>query len=201
MLWLDLETTGDQPGVDEIVEVAAIRTGRDLVEQDTFTGIVPPSPFGFGRIESNPIVRDMHITSGLLAELRAADAGGQGFVSGNVLAGVEQLLLSWFPDDVQITIAGSGVAAFDIPMIRVAMPALAARLTYFSLDVGPLRRFYHLANGRHLVEVNKQKTHRAMDDVLCHLEEGRAFRDLFRGAADCGLSDSVRSRCASEGAR
>ena len=43
LLWVDLEMTGLVPGVDKIMEVAAVATGWDLEPVAEYTGIVKVS--------------------------------------------------------------------------------------------------------------------------------------------------------------
>jgi hypothetical protein len=51
-----------------------------------------------------------------------------------------------------------------------------------------------LWHGEDLTDVNTRKTHRALDDVLCHLEEARTFRELFKG----GFTQTEAQRVASQ---
>lgn len=81
------------------------------------------------------------------------------------------------------TLAGSGVATFDLQIIKRLMPGLTARLTYHVHDVGVMRRAYRRATGHDLTP-RTEPAHRAMADVQQSLTEGRAFADLFRAKAE-----------------
>lgn len=175
LLILDLESTGDKPD-DIIVEVGAILVTPDLHVKAEYTKVVPMPPGGWELMDRIPAVKAMHEASGLIDHLRRG-------VNLADLAEIEQELLSWYPPQASIVIAGSGVANFDVPMVRQHMPQLAARMPYYSDDIGHPRRLYRMWAGRHLIAANKDKTHRALDDCRCHLDEMRAWRDLIRNHA------------------
>ena len=182
LLWIDLESTGLDTAVDEIIEIGAMITDLDYELLVEFRTVVLPTARGTARLRANPFVTEMHRINGLTAELEAlagaADMSIEAAES-RILALIEVVGLS----EATFYIAGSGVASFDRPMVNRLMPRLAAKLHYAPIDVGILRRCYKLATGVDLVEVNNDKTHRAIEDVRCHLTEGRAFRDLFRSVA------------------
>jgi oligoribonuclease (3'-5' exoribonuclease) len=125
----------------------------------------------------------MHTPNGLLDEIDG----------GRSIAVVEYDLLLWlcslgvptpiWGHDVRtapkLTLAGSGVGHFDLPAIREYMPKLAKRLNYYVIDVGTIRRAHDMWVGTPVSVANDAKTHRAIDDVRCHLEEANAFADLW----------------------
>ena len=78
-------------------------------------------------------------------------------------------------------LAGSGVSHFDCRFIRHYLPELEAFLRYWMIDIGVVRRMYELWVGELPTAVNEEKTHRALDDVYCHLEEARTFIALWGG--------------------
>lgn len=175
LLILDLETTGDKPD-DVIVEVGAILVTPDLQVKCEYTKVVPMPAHGWALLERIPVVREMHEASGLVDHLRR----GVNLAS---LTEIEQEILSWYDPQALIVVAGSGVANYDVPMVRIHMPELAARMPYYCDDIGHPRRLYRMWAGRHLIKANKDKTHRALDDCRCHLDEMRAWRDLIRAHA------------------
>lgn len=181
LLVLDMETTGLDPLTCRVLEVAAVLVGADtLTELASFsTPVDPCDPAALAAAQADPIIGPMHEANGLFDALRA----GQG-VS---LRNAELALLAMTDGHPvgSVALAGSGVAHFDLQIIRARMPDLAARLAYWALDAGPLRRAYALwgPTGRTLVDANASKTHRALEDVRCHLADLRAFRELFMRTA------------------
>jgi oligoribonuclease len=174
LLWLDLESTGlDTSNGDEIIEIGCILTTEDLRVIGEFEAVVKPSANAMARLAANKFVTDMHAANGLLDEIKG----------GRSIAGIESRLLLWL--DILgapqiITLAGSGVGHFDLPTIREHMPRLAERLNYYVIDVGTIRRAHDMWVGTPVSVANDAKTHRAIDDVRCHLEEANAFSDLWR---------------------
>lgn len=176
ILWVDLETTGNRPG-DEIIELGAILTNASLDEISDYTSVFTTDvPIG----GLDPVVLEMHTKNGLWkdvlgAKLLAADPK------------VEQGIFAWLaryggvPAGRSLPLAGSGVCHFDRRYIEVAWPNLANRLTYWSLDVGSVRRMAQLAD--YAPELHYEgKTHRALDDIRQHLTEAREYLAVLRDA-------------------
>ena len=190
LLFTDLETTGLDPAHDEIIEAAFLLTTTDLTVLAETEMLVRPSPAALHRLLADDQVTGMHTRSGLLRDLRAADrpVPAADTAHATSLRDAEQrvidLLHAHSVRAGQLHIAGSGVAAFDKPFLARHMPRLHGLLHYAPIDVGVLRRTWSMWTGGDLVTVNQDKTHRAMDDVRCHLAEATAFRRLFTAAAD-----------------
>lgn len=171
----DLETTGVDLSRDRIVEIAAVALTADLEQVFTFRSLVRLNAYGRRRIEADGFVHAMHHGSGLLDDLAQPGLPTLRAVERDLV----DLLDAHDAPTGGVTLAGSGVGRLDLPMIRVQMPALAARLYHSPLDIGAARRHYLVSTGSMLTDVNESKSHRAMDDVGCHIEEIRRFRDLY----------------------
>jgi oligoribonuclease (3'-5' exoribonuclease) len=175
LLWLDLESTGLETSAgDEIIEIGCILTHADLRVLGEFEAVVKPSDSAMARLAANQFVVDMHTANGLLNDIN----------DGLSLTRVELDLLIWLyrlgvRTDQKLTLAGSGVSHFDLPTIREHMPRLAKILNYYVIDIGTIRRAHDMWVGTPVSVANDAKTHRAIDDVRCHLEEANAFADLW----------------------
>lgn len=176
ILWLDLETTGTDERLDPIIEVGVILTTDKLDEVARFSEVVAPPDVEAAVLRMVPVVVAMHKANGLIEELRAG--------SGRPVAVVERALISFLRTHTtgqQLPLAGSGVAHFDGRFIRAQMPMLAEHLYHFALDVGSFRRIARLA-GVKAPEPDHVKTHRALDDIAQHLDEGRWYLQFLRNA-------------------
>lgn len=180
LLWIDCESTGLNTDVDEIIEIACILTHADsLDEVGRFHALLRPSPEGLMRLVSNPVVLRMHTRNGLLLELAELPSSED---ADDVLDAEIEVWLRRYVDDREDTVhlAGSGVAAFDRPLIQRLLPAIDSYLHYAPIDVGVLKRTWKMWVGHEITGDNEAKNHRAMDDVAGHLNEARAFRERFK---------------------
>lgn len=186
LAWFDAETTGLPTGNDfsavEVLEVALLVTDFDLNKLDGFTEVLPMTAKAADALRGNEYVRTMHVKSGLVAAcIDQAKANPQ-----ITLASVEEELSAMLAErgkPGEYMIAGSGVGAFDHPLIKDKMPELARYFAYFSFDVGVLRRASKILAGRDVINpttYGSTKVHRAWQDVESHLAEAHAFRDYFR---------------------
>lgn len=182
LLWLDFESTGLDPNSDDPIEVAVILTDAEHQPIARYESVIVPREEALYRLILSPVVLEMHRANGLLDEVVAGKVTG----TAKSLTQVEEDLLALLAEHSptqEVTLSGSGVGHYDLPVILSRMPMLAECLTYFVNDVGTLRRAYIRSNGRPLTNANASKTHRAMDDIECHLAEGRAFHELMRMVA------------------
>jgi oligoribonuclease len=182
LLWIDLETTGTDERADPIIEIGCILTGWDLQQVEPFQDIVVPDPTRFprwrGRLAANDYVHKMHKDNGLLAEIDQAPSNAGTHAQG-VEADVLDLLKRHRVKEHQVMLAGSGVSHFDRRFLKMQMPFLDAYLAYPNLDIGIVRRFLEKVCGMHLPELETGKTHRAYDDIVHHLNEAAAYRNMI----------------------
>ena len=176
ILWIDLETTGTDPVKDDIIEVGAILTSEDkeLSELSRFHQIYKP---GVEMARIDPAVFQMHTKNGLWQESLSAHHYADDTES------IEQIM-DWLArnralDFDFIGLGGSGVSHFDRFFIEQAWPAVAKLLTFYAFDVGAVRRLARIGGmsfgtAAHAPNTDP-KNHRAIDDIVLHLEEARDF--------------------------
>lgn len=185
LLWCDLETTGTNEEVDEIIEIGAVVTDFELRQiGDSFTKVIQPTPAALGRLMYEDAVREMHLANGLLHDI--VDQ------KGTALWKAEEAMIKWLQGVVnrgrtrgpvnkfRFMLAGSGVGHFDKRFIKEWMPQVDQLLTFPLLDVGMVRRFLRVAGVEPSHQPNDSKDHRALADVRLHLEEARMYRDWFQ---------------------
>lgn len=181
LLWLDLETTGSDEAKDCIIEVGCVLTTEVLDTISAWTCVVRPTAEGYGRLMLNPTVREMHEKNGLLPMMRELAALEEGEWPRPDQAAKQ--LLAWLEDNGarqgRTVLAGSGVGHFDRRFLDRYMPQVSRFLRYWCIDIGVVRRAHGMWVGSEVSTANDAKTHRALDDAYCHLDEARAFRNLW----------------------
>lgn len=148
------------------------------------------------RIYSNNNVRAMHEASGLLSKVTdISTTSPYRWINPDHKHTQLEILDNWIADtidaakprgkadigpDTTVHLAGSGVAEFDRPFINRDLPNTASRLHYRSIDVGIIRRAHQMWSNTDLPsDINDAKTHRAYDDIACHIAEAHAFKNLW----------------------
>lgn len=179
-LFLDLETAGlahDAP----IFEVACVLTNfrrRHFHEVDRYRAVRRWDD-AFNAVIEAPAYA-MHEASGLLADMR------QGYSLDMIDAIIERMIGEYVGDgnEGKVHIAGSGVSHFDLRRVQDQMPLTAKWLHWRPLDVGQLEEWRKLTGLPTYEEAHpeqaKRKTHRAMDDVLFHLDEANWYLEVTR---------------------
>lgn len=185
LAWIDIETTGLDPLEDSLLEVACIVTDQDLNElgRESWTVF-------YMRPEEkvyDPIVSKMHYESGLWF-----DCEFHGMLELDFVMGMEKFLeniLASNPDYARFVMAGSGVARFDYTWFQFNFQRLLERFSYYTLDIGVVRRALELAGyfsirADDAREGHPEMVHRAMTDIEDHLEEWRYYRGILKLEGD-----------------
>lgn len=185
LLWCDIESTGLDLAFDSILEVAFIVTDLDLQPITGYHEVIKPDRMAIARLQSNEVVLDMHKKSGLIHDMRSATM---------LLPEVEAEVIRMLEGQTalspgEISLAGSGVANFDRPLIRQQLRKLDPWLTYYSYDIGVFRRMASLFNHGPVIPPVREsfqdgfKAHRALSDVKAHLAEAQAYRDWVKSTS------------------
>jgi oligoribonuclease len=164
--------TGLDLAGDALVEIACIVTDAELNPLDEGIDVVikPPAEALDGML---PVVRDMHTSSGLLAEL----------ASGVTLAEAQELVLAYVrlhvPESRRVPLCGNSIAT-DRSFIARDMPELDAFLHYRMIDVSSVkelaRRWYPRA---YFASPEKRGGHRALADIQESIRELRYYREVI----------------------
>jgi oligoribonuclease len=170
LVWIDCEMTGLDIVRDALIEIACVVTDADLNLLDEGIDLVikPPAEALAAMPE---VVREMHTTSGLLAELPGgipvAEAAEVvlGYVRGHV------------PEPRKAPLCGNSIAT-DRWFIARDMPELDAYLHYRMVDVSSIkelaRRWYPRA---YFASPVKHGGHRALADIRESVQELRYYRE------------------------
>jgi oligoribonuclease len=172
LVWIDCEMTGLDLVTDALIEIAALVTDSELnILGDGVEVVIRPPDLALAQMVE--VVRQMHTSSGLLAELHA----------GTELAEAERAVLeyirAWVPDAGKVPLAGNSVAT-DRSFIARDMPDLDKHLHYRIVDVSSVKelarrwypRVYYNAPA-------KTGNHRALADIRESIRELRYYRQAL----------------------
>ena len=194
LVWIDCEMTGLDLASDALVEIACIVTDGELNPLDEGIDVLikPPAEAIDGMQQ---VVRDMHTTSGLLAELGA----------GLTLAEAQDLVLTYIrqhvPQARKVPLCGNSIAT-DRSFLARDMPDLDAFLHYRMIDVSSVkelaRRWYPRA---YFASPEKHGGHRALADIQESIRELRYYRQVIfvpPPGPDSATAREVAARVAAE---
>ena len=169
IVWIDCEMTGLDLERDALIEVAALVTDSDLtILGDGVDVVIACDEMA---LENMPnVVREMHTTSGLLAEL------AQGVTMEKAQAMVLAYVREHVPDPRKAPLAGNTVGT-DRGFLARDMPDLEQHLHYRIIDVSSIkelsRRWFPRA---YFSAPKKDGGHRALADIRESINELKYYR-------------------------
>ena len=196
LVWIDCEMTGLDLTSDALVEIACIVTDGELNALDD--GHRRPDQAPAEALDGmDEVVREMHTTSGLLAELP----------DGLSLAEAQDLVLAYIrqhvPESRKVPLCGNSIAT-DRAFLARDMPELDAFLHYRMVDVSSVkelaRRWYPRA---YFASPEKHGGHRALADIRESIRELRYYREAIfvpQPGPDTATARQVAALLAAEGA-
>lgn len=170
LVWVDCEMTGLDLRRDALIEVAVVVTDAELeVVAPGVDLLIPPPAAALAEME--PVVREMHTGSGLLAALRNATL---------TMAAAQECLLTYLrplvPEPKRAPLCGNTVY-MDRSFLARDMPEFEAWMHYRLIDVSSIKELsrrwfpkaYHHAPA-------KTGGHRALGDIMDSITELRYYR-------------------------
>ncbi|WP_026926256.1 oligoribonuclease [Granulicoccus phenolivorans] len=173
LVWIDCEMTGlDLAGGDVLIEVAALVTDGELnVLGDGVDVLIKPEPAALERMTD--FVRDMHVKSGLLAEL------DQGVSTEEAEQQVLDYLKQHIPSDFRAPLAGNTIGT-DRAFLARYMPTLEQFVHYRNVDVSSVKELARRWFPRvYFNTPAKSGNHRALADIQESIEELRYYREVL----------------------
>lgn len=169
IIWIDCEMTGLSIQADALIEVAALVTDFELnVLGDGVDVVIKPPAESLDQMDE--FVRDMHTTSGLLAELD----GGVSMEEAQAM--VLDYVRTHVPEPRKAPLGGNSVAT-DRAFLTRDMPELEGHLHYRIIDVSSIkelsRRWYPRV---YFNAPKKSGGHRALADIKESIAELRYYR-------------------------
>lgn len=178
ILWLDLETTGLDHDALRVLEVGWTVTDLELNQDPTFdhiaTMVLNPGP-----ISMDDFVREMHTNNGLLTEV--GNSKNTTDDADNLIVRTLRQIEKHYTVPIEWVLGGTGVATFDKRVIEKWFPGVHSRLTYWTYDIGVVRRFMRDVFGITDAPEFKTDDHRAAGDVALALAEAQWWRDRIGG--------------------
>jgi len=171
LVWMDLEMTGLDPATEVIVEIATLITDDDLNVVAEGPDLVINQPESV-LTAMQPVVVEMHTTSGLLAAIRASHV---------TLEQAGKTTLDFIKQHVTeprtIPLCGNSIGT-DRRFLAKYLPEIENYLHYRSVDVSTIKelmkRWYP---GVEITRPAKSGAHRALDDVRESIRELKFYRE------------------------
>ena len=165
LTWVDLETTGLDPEVDDILEIGMVLTDQNytiLAEESVVISIgIDRLKYQFQRCEE--VVCDMHIYNGLWHEVSEAEDDINVVMS--KLYGMMQL---WYPNGEKPAMCGNSLT-HDRIFLRKYMPALDGLFHYRNYDMSSVREFmrdqFPETEAHEPPRNSSNRKHRVIDDI------------------------------------
>jgi oligoribonuclease len=172
LVWIDCEMTGLDLHRDALIEIAVLVTDGELniIDEGVDVVIKPPES---ALTQMSDVVREMHVTSGLLKALP------DGVALADAEAQVMRYVRTHVPDPKKAPLCGNSIAT-DRSFLARDMPSLDAHLHYRMVDVSSIkelaRRWYPRA---YFASPEKQGGHRALADITESIRELRYYRSAI----------------------
>ncbi len=173
LVWMDLEMTGLEPNRHVIVEIATIITddlleivaeGPDLVIHAAETELA----------EMDDFVRDMHVRSGLLEQIRTSS-----ITTDEAMSQTLNFIKQHIKSEKSVPLCGNSIGT-DRRFLDAHMPEIENFLHYRSIDVSTVKELSRRWNPEVFKGGPKKETaHRALDDIRESIIELKHYRQHF----------------------
>ena len=170
LIWMDLETTGLHADEAVILEVACIVTENDFTEVDRFEAVCNHE---IVMDDVDNYVLEMHSKSGLWDAV-AESTLSQEIVGGQLLEFIQEYVGNRFAP-----LCGSSVH-FDRKFLEYHWRPVYDWLHYRNIDVSTVKEIVRRLYGEEaLYEGQKDKRHRAADDIQHSIDELRFYTERY----------------------
>jgi oligoribonuclease len=171
LIWIDLEMTGLDPDFDRIIEIATVVTDPQLnVIAEGAVFVIHQSEHLLSVLDEWNIAH--HGSSGLLDKVRSSTV---------TAVEAEQQTLAFLQRHVaagQSPMCGNSIG-LDRRFLYRYMPSLERFFHYRSIDVSTIKELARCWAPTMLANVDKQSSHRAINDIHDSIEELRYYRQHF----------------------
>lgn len=177
IVWIDLETTGLDPDVHSIIEVAMIITDDKYNEVRRYHALIMEDMTG-PEIKWDPFALSMHVESGLYEQwlrsythISVAETDIVHLIHKHVNTVNEKPRL------------GGQSVHFDRTFLKNYMPSVEDLLSHRHVDVTSIKYFCSMLNEQpdRLPPIKSETTHRAMEDIEASLDAIKYYTDNVMG--------------------
>ncbi|PST49325.1 hypothetical protein COO72_02390 [Bifidobacterium callitrichos] len=180
LLWVDIETTGLDPNISDILEIGMILTDETAAhETGRFIRVTNP---GLIEVDKDALTAmRMHLANGLLDQALTAPVPEHAYET--VAIELQDWLVS-MADRYTLHAAGTNVRRFDLPMLQETIAdtvegfTISDYLHYRDMDMSGLRRLAH-SLGHDPYKNNHKGTHRVVDCLSRDIAEYRRYRRIL----------------------
>lgn len=166
LVWVDLEMTGVNPSIHNIVEISVVVTDNNLNILDEIPSIVIHQESDVLDKMDN-FARELHTTSGLIKEVEKSDVSLQD-AQAEVLKFLEKHC-----KPQKAPLCGNSIWV-DRMFLRAYMPKVESFLNYRVIDVSSVKEIAARWYGE---KFEKKNAHRAYDDIIESIEELKFYRN------------------------
>jgi len=174
--WIDLETTGlTVPDGHWPLQIAAIITDKNFDELGTLERKIFYTSDSVFRLKelAGDYVRAMHEATGLWDQLTDEKNPTLSILDRDLHA----WLVSFQPEVGKLIIGGNSIF-LDREFMRAFLPKSYAHLSYRSLDMTSVEKFFGFTEARK--EFEKKLVHNALDDIRESIEQAKYHRSLTK---------------------
>lgn len=190
LVWVDVESTGLDSELDDVLELGVKITNRDLkILREKSWLVVPPHGW-YSKLEANLEVMEMHENSGLLGEVlrqseELEERNGVPMDETNTNL-VSYAAWTWLVDDLGIKpgerpMVGSNVANFDRRFAQDKLLMFNAFFHYRNIDVSSVKELCKMYRPDIYARLPQPdvKAHRVLEDIDWSIKELRFYLDNF----------------------
>jgi len=167
-LWLDLEMTGLDENIHNILEIALMITDLDMNNLGEYHRIIHQPKEVLDLMDN--WCKKTHGASGLLEMVP------KGIPLHQAETEILELINKNYPKNERVILAGNSIWN-DRRFIDRQMPELAKRLHYRMIDVSSFKEIFR---NKFKVEYSKKNTHRAPDDIHESIAELKTYLSYFQ---------------------
>lgn len=185
IVWIDTETTGLDPTVDDLLEIAIVVTRNDLSELGAFETVITPSASVDASVERmDAFVREMHTANGLIDAIQSPDAHAPR-IADSLAAGAIDLFTAGHAGPFLL---GGNSITHDRGFLARHAPQTFSRLHYRSIDVSGIeqemiRDGYDQQIAAWRDRFVPSNAHRALGDIRDSIRQLDALRSIRRARA------------------